>query len=230
MVKSRCLKPSFMSSQRVEDKNSLIVNAAKYLYSLPFVGLLLVQGNPVEAVILLKAEQIGNNVHIIGSGSANLSSLIYQTTDTSFQNVITDTQVFAGASIFAGSQVDLYGNILTGPGTISSHSSLTEEPDPVLSSGDLFGILTDPYTLALPKGYVSTNSLNGTSVYKNKTLALLGLSPGLSTWTWGSPGSATFDSINLEVVPGPFSLSGAVAAYAWGKRLRKKIRKGYKKL
>ena len=102
-----------MSSQRVANKNSLFVNAAKYFCSLPFVGLLLALGNPVEAVILLKAEQVGNDVHIIGSGSANLNSLTYQSTDTAFQNVITNTQIFAGASIFAGSQVDLYGGILT---------------------------------------------------------------------------------------------------------------------
>lgn len=71
------LTSSIMDSQRVASKNSLIVNAAKYLCSLPFAGLLLALGNPVEAVILLKAEQVGNNVHIIGSGSANLSSLTY---------------------------------------------------------------------------------------------------------------------------------------------------------
>jgi hypothetical protein len=217
-----------MSSQKVENKNSFIFRAAKYLGLLPLVGLFLALGNPVKAVILLKAEQVGDNVHIIGSGSANLNSLTYESTETGFQNVITTTQIFAGASIFAGSQVDLYGGVLTGPGTVSSDPDLTEEPDPDLSSGDLFGILTDPYTLALPQGYISTNSLNGTSVYKNKTLTQLGLSPGLSTWTWGSPGSATFDSINLEVVPGPLSLSGAVAAYAWGQRLRRRIRKSYK--
>jgi hypothetical protein len=214
-----------MFSQRVVNPNSLLLQAAKHVCSLPFLGLLLALGNPAEAIIILKAEQVGNNVHITGSGSANLSALSFLTTDTSFQNVMTDTQIFAGASIFAGGQVDLYGNILSGPVTVSSDSSLTEEPDPDLSSGDLFGILTDPYTLALPQGYVSNNPLSGVSVYKNLTLAQLGLSPGLSTWTWGSSGSATFDSINLEVVPGPLPLSGAVAAYSWSLRLRKRIRK-----
>jgi hypothetical protein len=191
----------------------------------PLVGLFacITVPHSAEAAITLKVEQIGSDVHVIGSGSANLTALTSDGYDTAFQNIITQTQIFAGESVFSGSQVDFYINILTGPATVSSDSNLTEEPDPSLSMGDIFGIQTDPYTLVLPQGYASNTPLSSLSVYKNLTLAQLGLTPGLSSWTWGSTTDGTFDSINLEVVPGPLPLAGAGVAYGWSTRLRRRI-------
>ena len=177
---------------------------------------------PAQSAITLRVEQVGGNVHVIGSGSANLTALTPDGSSSTFQNVLTETQIYAGESVFNASHVDFYTNILTGPSIINSNIQ-TEEPDPTLSSGDIFGIQTDPYTLVLPLGYISNSPLSGTSVYTGFTIAQLGLTPGLSTWTWGSTAAGTFDSINLEVVPGPLPLAGAGVAYGWSARLRRRI-------
>jgi hypothetical protein len=186
------------------------------------VILSLFSGLPAEAVITLRVDQIGNDVIVSGSGKANLTALNFSYTSTSFQNVMTDIQIYAGPNLFASGEVDVYEGILTGPMTISSNPLLVEEPDAIASTGDLFGIITDPYQLVLPKNYLSNMELTGQSTYKNVTIADLGLSPGLGSWTWGSSANGSLDSINLVVVPGPLPVIGAATAFAWSRKLRRR--------
>ena len=191
--------------------------------SLGVVSSALFYGLPSHAVINLKAEQVGNDVVITGSGKANLSALTFLTSDTSFQNLFSDTQIYAGPNSFNDGDVDIYQGILTGPSVIGTDPAVFEEPDPMLSFGDLFGIQVDPYRLVLPLGYVSNTDLSGVSVYKNLTLSALGLSPGIGTWTWGDATNGTFDSINLNVVPGPLPIAGAAMTFGWCRKLRRRI-------
>jgi hypothetical protein len=127
-----------------------------------------------------------------------------------------------GPNPFAGGAVDLFDGILTGPHLISSDSSLVEEPDPSASIGSLFGLQADLYRLVVPQGYLSNSPLAGVSTYRNVNISGLGLSLGLATWTWGSASNVTFDSINLEVVPGPLPLAGAATTFGWCRKLRRR--------
>ncbi len=179
-----------------------------------------------EAVITLRVEQAGSDVLITGSGTANLTALTLYSTETSFQNVLTDVQIFAGPSPFAAGKVDLYKGILSGPPSISSNSSIVEEPDPMASSGDLFGVQADLYQLVVPQNYVSNAPLSGVSIIRDVSISGLGLTPGLATWTWGSTANGTFDSINLEVVPGPLPLAGAATTFVWCRKLRRRALHG----
>ncbi len=182
-----------------------------------------------KAVINLQVQQIGPDVVISGSGKANLSALTLNSTNLLYQNVLTDVQIYAGPNQPNAGQVDLYNGITSGPATISSDALLVELPDENIaaSHGDLFGIVTNPFTLVLPKGYVSNADLSGVSTIRNYTISGLGLTVGTSTWTWGSVANGDFDSINLTVpnstpVPGPLPLAGGAVFFGWSRKLRRR--------
>ena len=187
---------------------------------------------PSSASITLRAEQIGADVVITGSGTANLSGLTFDATDDFWTNYISDIEVYVGPDAFNDGNVSLYGGI-AGPLSFGIDSSLYELADPVGSSGDLFGILADNGSgvtqLVLPRGYVSNSSLSGVSRFSSLTIAQLGLTPGqLTTWSWGS--GVTADSLRFEVannadpVPGPAPLLGLGAAFQMARRLRRRLR------
>ena len=181
-----------------------------------------------KAVIILQVQQVGSDVVVTGSGRANFSALTFDSSDIMYQNVLTDVQLYAGPNVPNGGVVDLYTGVNTGPTSVSSNQLVVEEPDEssAASHGDLFGIVTSPYTLVLPKGYISNSELSGVSTFRNQTIAGLGLRTGTSTWTWGT--GSDFDSINLVVpnrtpVPAPLPLAGAAVMFGWSKKLRSRI-------
>lgn len=201
-------------------------SAIKGCCSLALTTCALVCGSPAEAVIELRVDQVGDDVVVTGSGKANVAALTFASTSNAFQNVLTDVQIYAGPVPSPGGRVDLYDGILTGPLTISSNPLVTEIPDDAASTGDLFGMMTSPYQLVLPEGYVSDTELSGVSIYRNATLASLGLIPGTATWTWGTAGDGTFDRLNLVVVPGPLPIAGAGMTYGWCRKLRRRATMG----
>jgi hypothetical protein len=185
---------------------------------------------PARAIVTLLVQQVGNDVVITGSGSANTTALTNEGTDNDYTNVLTDAQIYAGPDAFAdgsggGGDVSLWSDITAGPLAFGSDPSVSENPDS--GTGDLFGILADNGSgasrLVLPSGYSSGTSLSGTSTFTGFTLAQLGLTPGqISTWSWGTGGDA--DSLRLEVaspVPAPLPIAGAAAAFCHLNRLRR---------
>jgi hypothetical protein len=178
----------------------------------------IVSGSAAQAVIFLRVEQSGNDVVVRGSGKANLTALTRSDQPNTFQNVMTDVQIYAGPSLFNSAAVDLYEGILTGPTLISSLPLLTEEPDSAVSSGNLFGIIADPYQLVLPRDYVSNTQLAGVSTFRNVSISDLGLTAG--QWTWGNVGDGSFDSINLTVAPAPLPIVASAVILSSSRKLR----------
>lgn len=196
---------------------------------------LLIPG-PARATVQLLVQQVGNDVVITGSGSANTTGLTAAGTDNDFTNVLTDTQIYTGPDAFGdgsggGGDVSLWSG-LTGPLSFGSDSLVAQNPSS--GSGDLFGILANDGSsasqLVLPLAYSSGASLSGTSTFTGTTLAQLGLTPGqISTWTWGSGANA--DNLRLEVmgsdtaaVPAPLPIAGAAVAFHRSRRLRRRCR------
>lgn len=179
--------------------------------------------------ITLRVEQVGADVVVTGSGSANTSALTLFDTLSDFTNVLTEVQIYAGPAADLDGQVNLWSGI-TGPLSINGNVSVAGIPSASGSSGDLFGIVADTGSgsglLVLPIGYTSGNSLSGTSRFQGYTLADFGLTPGdTHTWSWGSGSSA--DSLELQVlanatpVPVPLPLAGAVYAWKTSRKLRR---------
>ncbi len=74
---------------------------------------------------------------------------------------------------------DISGPGNFGPGLGAYASSSSGDPlylGPVGSDGFLF----------LPQGYTSGTSLTNTDIFDNTTLAALGVTTGIYTWTWGN--------------------------------------------
>jgi hypothetical protein len=186
---------------------------------------------PASAIVTLRVQQVGNDVVITGSGTANTNGLTPAGTDNNYTNVLTDALIYAGPDAFDNGSVSLWSNISSGPLAFGSDSNLSENPNS--GTGDLFGIVANysdgisgAQRLVLPLGYISGTSLSGTSTFTGKTLAELGLTPGqINTWSWGA--DATADSLRLEVdpVPAPLPIAGAAAVFFRLKRLRRRSRR-----
>jgi|688.fasta_scaffold09364_20 hypothetical protein len=181
---------------------------------------------PASAIVTLRVQQVGNDVVITGSGTANTTALTPAGTGNDYTNILTDAQIYAGPAAFADGSVSLWSNI-SEPLAFGSDPTLAENPS--TGSGALFGILanngSDASRLVLPFNYISGTSLSGTSTFTGFTLAQLGLTPGqIETWRWGAGGNA--DSLRLEVdpVPAPLPIAGAAAVFLRIKRLRRRSR------
>ncbi len=187
---------------------------------------------PTNAAILLQVEQLGNDVVITGSGSANTTALTNEGIDNTWTNVLTDNQIAAGADAFSNGQVTLWSGIM-GPASFGSDPTFSQNPDN--GSSSLFGIVASNLTpspqIFLPQDYISGASLTGTSTFLSSSLSSLGFAPGSTfTWSWGSGGSA--DSLVLKVlsaspaqVPAPLPIAGASLAFAQSRLLRRRLRR-----
>lgn len=181
-----------------------------------------------HAALLLRVEQIGSDVVITGSGSANLTDLTSEGFANSWTNYLTDAEIYTGPDAFNNGSVSLYSGI-TGPSLFGSDPGVLEVPDAVGSGGDLFGIQAASASsisanqLVLPISYVSGASLSGSSTFSHRSITQLGLTPGqVTTWSWGSGTSA--DSLRLEVVPAPAPLLGGLATLRLARSLRRRQR------
>ena len=198
------------------------------------IGVIFWPSIAAHSAILLTVRQDGNDVVVIGSGSANINDLTSSVQDDDYTNALTDYQIHAGPVAHSDDQdtpdvaVDLWSGI-TGPTIFGTNPNIYETP----SSGfldDLFGIVADngmgQSLLVLPPNYISDTSLDGTSRFSNITLAQLGLSPGVFTWNWGMGQNA--DSFELRIepvpVPAPLPLAGVPIAWNLAKRMRRASR------
>lgn len=203
-----------------------IIQRASSLSPLALGAPFLICSLPSSAAITLRFEQMGADVVVSGSGSANLDALTGAGSSTMWTNYFSETDAYVGPDAFNNGSVSLYSG-LSGPTVFGSVPGLYELPVPSGSNGDLFGIQADDgigqSILVLPDGYNSGDSLKGVSTYQAITLAQLGLTPGqMNTWTWGSGANA--DSLRLEVAPAPVPLLGAVAGFRMARTLRRRLR------
>lgn len=192
---------------------------------------------PAQALITLKVKQVGTDLVVTGTGSANTATLTAASTDPAYTNVLTPSQIYAGPAAFTGTAPDVAVSLwsgLNGPASFGSDPAVFEYPDPsALNTGQLFGILTSATAadirLVLPSGYVSGATLNGTTTYTNLTLAQAGLVNGqVFSWTWG--GATPAETLRLEIggtpaVPAPLPLAGAAAAFHSLQRLRRRTQR-----
>lgn len=181
---------------------------------------------PANAVMRLVVEQVGSDVVMSGSGTANTSGLASSGSVSDFTNVYTYSQAYAGPAAFDNGAVSFWSG-LSGPTVFGSDQDVTENPDQATSTGQLFGILAGSNTgspqLVLPADYSSGSSLSGVSTFTSLTLSQLGLTPGQTfTWSWGS--GLTADSLQLEVsstVPAPLPMLLAAGVFSGVSRIRR---------
>ena len=89
---------------------------------------------------------------------------------------------------------------LTGPTSFGSGFAYYAS----FGSGDLFGVSyynSSSMFLVTPHGYASGASLSATDTYTSKTLAGLGLTSGVYTFTWGTGSHADSLVVNIAAAP-----------------------------
>jgi hypothetical protein len=191
------------------------------------LGLAATTAPRAHAEILLTATESSGAVVISGGGTANLADLTLAFGGDFASSIApADPLLLMGPS--GTGTADLYGT-LTGPGNFGSGMYTTVSD----GTGDRFGLTTDngALLLALPTGYVSETTLQGTITFASTTtFASLGLTPGTYVWRWGAGANA--DSLTLQFgistspVPEPSTLALAIAGgltlAGYGRRLLRK--------
>jgi hypothetical protein len=134
---------------------------------------------PAQAIYIVSLQQVGPDVVATGSGTIDLNGLSFVTN---------------GAGV--GSLFPLIGEIATGLDNSSFYdytgfsgpSSFGAGPPTGDSSGsgDYVGIIGASNDLRVPRNYVSGTPLSDAATYSGYTLATLGVTPGIYTWTWGT--------------------------------------------
>ena len=157
-------------------------------------SLLLIISSPAQAGYIVTLEQIGSNVVATGTGALDLTGL---------------TLFLSGAGAAPEMHPSSLPSIQTGPtpsaiisayrGPISGPTSFGTGSNTFASSGtgDMVGITVGTFGpgtgfLIVPDAYVSGNPLSDTSTYNNATFAILGVTPGIYEWTWGTGANQNF--------------------------------------
>jgi len=148
-----------------------------------------------KAQITMTVQQVGGNVVVQASGSANTGSLTFRAVPRTVGEIDPISYIYVSGSATGQSGTPLN---VGGPSSFGSGGYVAATS----SSGDCFGIWFGNNAVILPDPYVSGTYLSGSATYNLASIASLGLSPGTYTWTWGS--GATADSLVLTITaPAP---------------------------
>jgi cell division septation protein DedD len=153
--------------------------------------------------IYIEILEVGSNVVVSGSGSANTASLTSNPTSDQGANIIADISL---VTLYGSvnSSVDSYTGLIAthpniGPGNGGPNYSFNRTGDNSFGISEQ-GSPTKVAYLYLPTGYISNSDLGtSTATYTNKSFTTLGLSTGTYTWAWGSGGTA--DSLTIQIGP-----------------------------
>jgi hypothetical protein len=159
-----------------------------------------------NASVIITLEQVGHNVVATGSGTVNLTDLIFIVHGRLLIPAIGPTDGFLSMGtpdshgLIATDQYDvgISGPPTFGPGLFSFSSTSTGSP---------LAINGFQREIFVPVDYVSGTPLSGMETWDNTTIAALGVTAGVYTWTWGSGANA--DSLKLFAgvpVPEPGTL------------------------
>jgi hypothetical protein len=167
------------------------------------LGLLLGVVRPAHAALILTMEEVGADVVVSASGTANLAAFAVPL-NIFEPGAMNPSFGFIVSGDSADKTLDAYGPI-TGPASFGAGAFLPASS----GSGPGFGVAAQGSLLVVPDGYASGALLSGTSVYAGTTFASLGVTPGTYVWNWGS--GPTADSLTLQIgpaaAPEPVSLS-----------------------
>jgi hypothetical protein len=158
------------------------------LIRLLIAALLLAWGH-AHAAYTVYMYQSGADVVATGSGSLNLTGLVFGGAGAAAPRVQPNVGALVIGLTAAAQGFDgIAGPAVTGAGGSTAVSS---------STGDKVGVAPAINRLIVPNGYVSGAPLASSATWVGTTIAGLGLTPGTYTWTWAG------DSFVLNVGMAP---------------------------
>ena len=136
---------------------------------------------------VVTVEQVGSDVVATGSGQFDLTGLTFSTTEA----IAAGMNPKLGVMSLAPGSIDLYLGTFSGPNGFGTAFGFTGADNSTGTTAYVIGEFNG--RLGVPGGYVSETALaTSTSTYLNATLAGLGVTPGIYTWTWGSGADQSF--------------------------------------
>jgi hypothetical protein len=134
--------------------------------------------------------QVGPDVVWSGSGSFNTTSLISNGTQPLTAGFQASEAIWAiGDPTPPGPTLDIYSGVTTFPTSFGAGGPIGTPS----GFGDNFGILPNGTNrnLLVPTGYTSGSFISGSTTYAGATIAGMGLTPGVYTWSWGTGGNVS---------------------------------------
>lgn len=189
--------------------------------------ILALQGGSYAAVVISLHQQ-GPDVHVITSGSLDMTALSFHVTASDSYagfNASNNPPAFlSGPQVFASQfSADMYVGMIDAPTSIGTASGFRLATS---GSGVRIGVTFNTYdfpevrpVIVVPPGYLSNESVSSSSIFANTTIDALGLQRGVYTWSWGS--GLSEDSITL-IIPEPLTTSYIVVSVLIGLRTRKR--------
>lgn len=176
--------------------------------------LLAVGSARANSIFTVTFAQVGPNVVATGSGTIDLTGL------TSFGSSYFNNELYPTNGILGvgpSGTIDLYtgesGPFSFGGGSVSYPSS---------ASGDSVFLEDFGIGIDVPHDYLSGSSLSSSATFDGATIASLGLTPGIYTWTWDSGANSFVVQVPSAPEPSSFLLFGVgLVAGLW--RARKQI-------
>lgn len=143
-------------------------------------------GNAGAAPYVLTVQQRGSDVVATGNGQIDLTGLTYVWGWQIVASLNPSFGLIATGPADWFPMTDYYMGV-SGPASFGSGSATvaatTGQGDPIMFVGGTRDHISGIY---VPWGYVSGTPLSSTATWANTTLADLGVTPGVYTWTWGS--------------------------------------------
>jgi PEP-CTERM motif len=163
---------------------------------------------PAKAELVIDITQQGSNVIATGFGTVDTTDLVAFTTGTS-PAAVGGGIAFVG--IGAGSETSYVS--ISGPTSFGSSGEMNASS----SSGSVFGVNGAGQFLFLPPGYTSGSFISGTDQFNGTTIAGLGLTSGIYTYTFGTGPDADSVVVNIgdvSAVPEPSTWAMMILGFA----------------
>jgi hypothetical protein len=171
-------------------------------------------GNPAQASeYIVNLDQVGSSVVATGSGTIDYTDLPYVGLFSNAGGMQPNSSYIISGPV--GDIIPGYGggSQITGPTSFGSGDGTNAST----STGDDVGINFDAYAaIFVPSGYVSGDPLSGTATWDDATLASLGVTSGMYTWSWGTgddAGSFVLD-VGVTATPLPSTWTMLIAGFA----------------
>jgi hypothetical protein len=206
--------------------------------------------NPAEALLLFKMRQVTEGIAVTGEGTyttngltlvdqgelpppygGNPQSYVQSELDSFFAYLLVgpDGNIANKAFIWKSSQIS------TGPQSFGSvqrqqigtgFSIATAGQASVTGIDPTFGYVLLPYGDGQEACPTNPNCtvVSSTTIFGGLSFADLGVTPGSYSWSWGNSPDQKFQ-LDIEV-PGPLPALGGAAAFAWSRRLRRRVNLG----
>lgn len=150
-----------------------------------------------KCAAIMTVFESGQDVVVLGSGSLNLSGLIFLGADANYSL----SGFFNGgaAALLIGKGGYAIYEGCSGPSSFGQVQLATAND----SLGDLFGIGARGNAIIVPFSYSSGAPLLATSTWKASSITSLGLTPGLYTYMWNT--GLVNETLTVNIVPEPSS-------------------------